>query len=73
MKLNEYKIGDTVELAFPGGWLQDSTRFPNVNQIYWIEGTVTEVKENACIVDCPTIYLDNILVIREVGIKLKNN
>ena len=39
---NGYKIGDKVEIAFPGYCLQDSTRFPIPNECYWIKGKVVD-------------------------------
>lgn len=64
-----YKIGDKVELAFPGYWLQDSTRFPNPNECYWVKGEVTETHEKACVVTCPSIHLDRVMVLDKEGIR----
>ena len=69
----KYNVGDIVELAFPGYWLQDSTRFPDPNGVYWIEGKVIESWENSCVVDCSTIHLDRVMVLEEEGIRMKNN
>lgn len=69
----KYNIGDIVELAFPGYWLQDSTKFPDSNGVYWIEGKVIESWEAACVVDCSTIHLDEVIVLDEEGIRMKNN
>ena len=64
-----YKIGDKVELAFTGQWLQDSTRFPIPNKYYWVEGNVIEVYKKACVVDCSSIGLDRIMVTQTNGIR----
>ena len=69
----KYNVGDIVELAFPGYWLQDSTRFPDPNGVYWIEGKVIESWEKSCVVDCLTIHLDSVMVLDEEGIRMKNN
>ena len=73
----KYNVGDIVELAFPGYWLQDSTRFPDPNGVYWIEGKVIESLEKnntkSCVVDCSTIHLDRVMVLDEEGIRMKNN
>ena len=64
-----YKIGDSVELAFPGYWLQDSTRFPIPNECYWIKGEVIETYEKSCVVTCPSIHLDRVMVLDKEGIR----
>ena len=69
----KYNVGDIVELAFPGYWLQDSTRFPDPNGVYWIEGKVIESNTKSCVVDCSTIHLDRVMVLDEEGIRMKNN
>lgn len=66
---NGYKIGDKVELAFPGYWVQDSTRFPNPNECYWINGEIIETYEKACVVACPSIHLDRVMVLDKEGIR----
>lgn len=66
---NGYKIGDLVELAFPGYWLQDSIRFPNPNEYYWVKGEVIETYEKACVVDCCSIGLDRVMVLDNKGIR----
>ena len=66
---NGYKVGDKVELAFPMCWLQDSTRFPNPNERYWVKGEVIETYEKACVVTCPSAHLDRIMVLDKEGIR----
>lgn len=66
---NGYKIGDKVELAFTGQWLQDSTMFPILNKYYWVKGEVIETYEKACVVTCPSVHLDRVMVLDKEGIR----
>lgn len=68
-----YKIGYSVELAFSGYYLQDSTRFPNPNEYYWVKGKVLETYKEACVVTCPSIYLDRVMVLDKKVIRCYDN
>lgn len=65
---NGYKVGDKVELAFLGRWLQNSVKFPILNKYYWIEGKVAEVYKKGCVVNC-LMGIGNVLVIDIKGIR----
>lgn len=65
---NGYEIGDKVEVAFPGYYLQDSTRFPIPNECYWVKGIVVGIYEKACVV-CLSTHADKVMVLDRKGIK----
>lgn len=65
---NGYKIDDKVEVAFPGYCLQDSTRFPNPNECYWVKGKVVGIYGKSHIV-CLSVNADIVMVLNRKGIR----
>lgn len=70
VNMNKYKVGQLVEVAFSGHYLQDSARYPNPNEIYWIKGKVIESTEKACVVDCGSPIDKVFVLIENEGIRL---